>query len=463
MTVDASVFKAYDIRGVVGKQLTEDFARSLGRAFGRAAMLEGETSVAIGRDGRLSSPALATALAQGLSDVGVAVVDVGMVTTGMLYYAAATQCSSGIQVTGSHNPPDYNGFKMVLAGRAIYGDEIQALRKNMDVPIGKKQDNKQGITPGKIMVLDIAAEYQQRIISDVKSTRRIKLAIDCGNGVAGAYAASVLKAMGCEVDELFCEVDGNFPNHHPDPAEIENLEDLIHHVKTTDCEFGFAFDGDGDRLGVVTKSGEVIFPDRQLMMFAQEVLTRHPNASIIYDVKCSTLLAPYIEKAGGKPLMWKTGHSLVKAKMRDMQSPLAGEMSGHIFFKDRWYGFDDAIYCAARLIEILSRSSEPCALLEALPKAISTPEIKAHCPAGDHHAICKALQDTGVFPTAKTLNRIDGVRADYADGFGLARPSNTTPVIVLRFEGTSEAAIDRIKGEFRAALLALAPSLKLEF
>lgn len=454
--IDTSVFKAYDIRGIVGKQLTPAFAGQLGRSFGLAALKEGERKVAMGYDGRLSSPELATSLQQGLSEVGVEVLDVGLVTTGMLYYAAATQCKSGIQITGSHNPPEYNGFKMVLAGRAIYGDEIQALRMNMEAKPAPT-------TLGKISHHNIASDYQQRIASDIQSARKIKLAIDCGNGVAGAYAANVLRAIGCEVDELFCEVDGNFPNHHPDPAELENLEDLIHHVKHSDCEFGLAFDGDGDRLGVVTKSGEVIFPDRQLMLFADEILSRNPGAPIIYDVKCSTLLAPYIVAAGGKPVMWKTGHSLVKAKMRELSAPIAGEMSGHIFFKDRWYGFDDAIYCAARLIEILSRTQTPCAVLEALPKAISTPEIKVPCPNNDHHAICKQLQDVATFPTSTTINRIDGVRADYADGFGLARPSNTTPVIVLRFEGTSQVAIECIKQEFRSALRAQAPHLKLEF
>ncbi len=454
--IDASVFKAYDIRGIVGTQLTPEFARALGRSFGLVALKEGERVVAVGYDGRLSSPALAASLCEGLREVGVDVISAGLVTTGMLYYVASTRCNSGIQITGSHNPPEYNGFKMVLAGRAIYGDEIQALRLNMNATPTES-------TRGQETKLDISADYTKRIASDVKSSRPIKLAIDCGNGVAGAYAAHVLRAMGCEVDELFCEVDGNFPNHHPDPAELENLEDLIHHVKSTDCEFGFAFDGDGDRLGVVTKSGQVIFPDRQLMLFAEEILSRNPGSTVIYDVKCTTLLAPYIKRAGGKPLMWKTGHSLVKAKMREVNAPIAGEMSGHIFFKDRWYGFDDAIYCAARLIEILSKHDDPCAVLEALPKAISTPEIKASCPAGDHHAICMALQEKGVFPTAVSLNKIDGVRADYADGFGLARPSNTTPVVVLRFEGTTEAAIERIKAEFRAALRAVAPSLTIEF
>jgi phosphomannomutase len=449
MHFDASIFKAYDIRGVVGRTIDESFAEHLGRAFGSAAIAAGEKAVAVGRDGRLSGPALVAALARGLASTGLDVVDLGAVTTPMLYYLAATRaehgCTSGVQVTGSHNPKDYNGFKMVLGGRAIYGDEIQRLRQRIEA-----EDYVRG--EGRCASMDIGPEYAQRIAGDAKLSRRMSIAVDSGNGIAGASAPSILRALGCKVHELYSEVDGEFPNHHPDPSKPENLAELIATVRTTDAELGLAFDGDGDRLGIVTKDGQIIYPDRQLMLFANDVLARHRGASIIFDVKCTQRLAPAIRAAGGVPVMWKTGHSLIKARMKEIGAPLAGEMSGHIFFKERWYGFDDATYTAARLLEILSRSADPSAVLNALPTSFSTPELNVPCAEGEHHAVIERLRTTAKFPGALEVITIDGLRAEYDDGFGLIRASNTTPVLVLRFEGQTQAALERIEQQFMAVL-----------
>ena len=459
MHVHASVFKAYDIRGIVGTTIDEAFAEHLGRAFGSAALAEGERAVAVGRDGRLSGPALAAALIRGLASTGLDVVDLGAVTTPMLYYVAATRnkhgCSSGVQVTGSHNPKDYNGFKMVLAGRAIHGEEIQALRKRIEA-----EDYAPG--RGRSATMDIGAEYSARIAGDCRLARPLTIAVDCGNGIAGASAPGVLRALGCTVREIYSEVDGNFPNHHPDPSKPENLAELIRLVQSGDAEIGLAFDGDGDRLGVVTKDGAVIYPDRQLMLFARDVLKRNRGATILFDVKCSQRLAPLIRDAGGVPLMWKTGHSLVKAKMKEVGSPLAGEMSGHIFFGERWYGFDDATYTAARLLEILSASADPSAVLNALPTSFSTPELNVACAEGEPAQVVARLRAEAKFPNAREVVTIDGVRVEYDDGFGLVRASNTTPVLVLRFEGTSEAALERIRAECMAALVAVKPGARVE-
>jgi phosphomannomutase len=458
MQVSASSFKAYDIRGVVGKTIDAAFAEHLGRAFGSAAVEAGERAVAVGRDGRLSGPELSAALIRGLVSTGLDVVDLGPVTTPMLYYVAATRgahgCSSGIQVTGSHNPKDYNGFKMVLAGRAIYGDDIQALRRRMEA-----EDYVQG--RGRAATMDIGAEYRHRIADDCRLARPLKIVVDSGNGIPGASAPGVLRALGCDVTELYSEVDGDFPNHHPDPSKPENLRELIETVRATGAELGLAFDGDGDRLGVVTRHGRIIFPDRQLMLFAADVLTRNPGATIIYDVKCSQRLAPAIRHAGGKPLMWKTGHSLIKAKMREEAAPLAGEMSGHIFFGERWYGFDDATYTAARLLEILSFASDASAVLESLPDSHSTPELNVACEEGEPQALVKQLQEMARFPDAEEVVTIDGLRADFRDGFGLIRASNTTPVLVLRFEGHTPEALVRIEAEFMAALRLVKPDAQV--
>ena len=455
--ISPTIFKAYDIRGVLGKTLDASIARQVGKAFGTAALLKGETSVVIGRDGRLSGPELSAALAEGLQSTGIDVIDIGLVATPLVYFATQTTgATSGIMVTGSHNPPDYNGFKMVLAGDAIYGDTIQDLYQAI-VHLEFAQGQ------GSYRTQDMRAEYLQRITSDVRLARPMTIAIDCGNGVAGAFAGELFRALGCEVIELFCEVDGTFPNHHPDPAHPENLQDLIRCLQHTNAEIGLAFDGDGDRLGVVTKEGHIIYPDRQLMLFAKDVLSRHPGQPILYDVKCSRHVGSWIEQHGGKPLMWKTGHSLVKAKLKETGSPLGGEMSGHIFFKDRWYGFDDGLYAGARLLELLSREQDPSAVLNALPQAVSTPELHLPLQEGENVALIARLQQEATFPQAERIVTIDGLRVEYADGFGLARSSNTTPVVVMRFEGDTPEALQRIQQDFKRALLAAKPDSRLPF
>ncbi|WP_137919520.1 phosphomannomutase/phosphoglucomutase [Hydrogenophaga sp. 2FB] len=450
MQVAASIFKAYDIRGVTPTDLNEDVAEALGLAFGTRALTLGEKTVAVGRDGRLSGPGLSAALIRGLVAAGVDVIDIGLATTPMLYFAAATLCHSGIQVTGSHNPRDYNGFKMVLAGRAIYGDDIQALRKTMESESHVRADG------GRVRLINVSAAYKDRIVSDVKLSRPMKLVVDCGNGVAGASAPAIFRALGCEVIELFSEVDGNFPNHHPDPSKPENLQDVIRTLRETDAELGLAFDGDGDRLGIVTKDGETIYPDRQMILFAQDVLSRVPGGDIVFDVKCSQRLAPAIEAAGGVAHIYKTGHSLIKARMKELDSPLGGEMSGHIFFKERWFGFDDGTYAGARLLEILSRSPDASAVLNALPTSFSTPELNVACAEGEPHAAVEKLVALAKFDAPAKVSTIDGVRVDWPDGFGLIRASNTTPVLVLRFEGQTQDALHRIE----AAMLALLKQVK---
>ena len=446
MQVTPSIFKAYDIRGIVPSTLDEQVAEALGRAFGTAALGEGEKTVTVGRDGRISGPALSSALIRGLVAAGVEVIDVGLVTTPMLYFAAHTLCRSGIQVTGSHNPKDYNGFKMVLGGRAIYGAEIQALRQTMQLESWLLQSG------GSVREADVLADYTARIVGDVKLARPMKIVVDSGNGIAGASAPGIFRALGCEVIELFSEVDGNFPNHHPDPSKPENLQDLINALQNSDAELGLAFDGDGDRLGIVTKGGNNIYPDRQMMLFARDVLSRVPGGQILFDVKCTQRLAPAIEAAGGVPLMYKTGHSLIKAKMKEVDSPLGGEMSGHIFFKERWFGFDDGTYAGCRLLEIVSRSPDANAVLDALPTSFSTPELNVACAEGEPAAVVEKLLALAHFPAPAKVSTIDGLRVDWPDGFGLIRSSNTTPVVVLRFEGTTEAALARIAADMTALL-----------
>jgi phosphomannomutase len=452
MQVSPSIFKAYDIRGIVPATLTDEVAHALGRAFGQQALREGEKTVAVGRDGRLSGPALSAALIRGLVEVGVDVIDVGKVTTPMLYFAASTLCSSGIQVTGSHNPKDYNGFKMVMAGRAIYGDEIQALRHIMEADSAPA-----AATHGKVRNINILGPYRDRIVGDVKLARKMKIVVDSGNGIAGASAPGIFRALGCEVIELYSEVDGNFPNHHPDPSKPENLKELIATLKTSGAELGLAFDGDGDRLGIVTREGNNIYPDRQMMLFARDVLSRVPGGTIVLDVKCSQRVAPAIREAGGQPLMYKTGHSLIKAKMREIGSPLGGEMSGHIFFKERWFGFDDGTYAGARLLEIVSRSPDSSAVLDGLPTSFSTPELNVKCREGEPHAVVEQLIAKAKFAAPAEVSTIDGVRVDWPDGFGLIRASNTTPVLVLRFEGHTPEAMHRIEGEMLALLRSVKP------
>jgi phosphomannomutase/phosphoglucomutase len=451
------IFKAYDIRGIVGRTLTDETARLIGRALASEARALGLTTIVVGRDGRRSGPALAGALAEGITSAGIDAVDIGCVPTPVTYFAAHHLAThSCVSVTGSHNPPDYNGFKIVLGGETLHGERIQALRRRItagDFAAGK----------GVLCRADIRAAYLDRIVADVKLARPLKLVVDCGNGVAGELAPQLFRRMGCEVIELFCDIDGNFPNHHPDPSKPANLRDVQRVLRETDAELGLAFDGDGDRLGVVTKDGGIIYPDRQLMLFAADVLARNPGAQIIYDVKCSRWVAESIRHQGGKPVMWNTGHALIKAKLKETGAPLAGEMSGHMFFKERWYGFDDGLYAGARLLEIVSRWEDCNWPLQHLPDALSTPELNLKMREGEPHQLIAKLQKNGKFPTARELVTLDGVRAEYPDGFGLARASNTTPVIVLRFEADNPLALARIQAEFKTALESVWPGLTVDY
>lgn len=455
---DQAVFKAYDIRGTVPAQIDTDFARQLGLALAQLAHQQNIHSLAIGYDGRNSSPGLAQALHQGINSGGINTVDIGLVHTPLVYFAAHQDGSgSGVAITGSHNPADYNGFKMMLAGRTLHGADIQGLAQLMSRPLPVAS---QAGTTSKQDLIDI---YIRNISSHIKLVRPMRIAIDCGNGVGAVVAPRLFKALGCQVDELFCTVDGNFPNHHPDPADPKNLQDLIQHLKNSPCELGLAFDGDADRLGVVSKNGQIIWPDRQMILFAQDILKRQTGAQIIFDVKCSRLLAAAIRDAGGIPVMSQTGHSLIKAKLAETQAPLAGEMSGHIFFKERWFGFDDGLYAGARLLEILAHSPDPSAILEAIPQGISTPELKMPMAEGEPHRFIQQLQAQGNFPSALERITIDGIRCEYQNGFGLARASNTTPVVVFRFEGDSKQALEQIQAEFKAAIQQLLPNASLPF
>ncbi len=457
MSVPAEIFRTYDIRGVVGRSLTPELVREIGRALGTLGRSRGAPVFAVCRDGRLSGPQLVAALTEGLNAAGADVIDIGMTPTPVAYFAAHhLETRSCVAVSGSHNPPPYNGLKMVVAGDTLYGEEIQELRKTIE-----KGAFASGA--GKTTSANVLDAYVERIAGDVKLARPFHIAVDCGNGVAGLVAPRLYRRLGCEVTELFCEVDGNFPNHHPDPAQPENLVDLIKTLKSTKAELGLAFDGDGDRLGVVTKDGENIFADRQLMLLAKDVLKRNPGAEIIYDVKSTRLLPKYIERHGGRPLIWKTGHSLIKAKLKETGALLAGEMSGHTFFKERWYGFDDALYGGARLLEVLSKEPDANRALKDLPNAPSTPEIHWALDEGEPHALVAKLQASRPFPGAERVVTIDGVRVEYADGFGLARASNTTPTIVMRFEADTPAALERIKRDFRSALQPLKPDAPLPY
>ena len=456
-TLPAEIFKAYDIRGIVGKTLTAPIVEIIGRSIGSELLERGRDTICIGRDGRLSGPELSAALAKGLRAAGVNVIDIGRVATPILYFAAHHfDTMSGAMLTGSHNPPQYNGIKIMLAGETLSGESIAALRTRAEA--GKLASG-----AGSYREENIASQYLERIVGGIKLARPMKIAVDCGNGVAGATAPELFRRLGCAVEELFCEVDGNFPNHHPDPSVPENLKDLINALQKGDAEVGLAFDGDGDRLGVVTRRGDIIFPDRQLMMFAADVLERNAGATIIYDVKSTRNLKPWIEKHGGKPLLWKTGHSFIKAKLKETGAALAGEMSGHTFFKERWYGFDDGLYTGARLLEIISRSADPGTLLQALPDAVSTPELQIKLNEGENYALIAELQKSARFDDAREIIAIDGLRVEYADGFGLARSSNTTPVIVLRFEADNAAALKRIQADFRRVILSAKPDAQLPY
>jgi phosphomannomutase/phosphoglucomutase len=444
-TVPESIFRAYDIRGQVGDTLTPALVYHIGRAVGAEAAAHDEQSVVVGADGRLSSPDMSAALIAGLRASGRNVLDIGMVPTPVAYYATHTLDSrSCVMVTGSHNPADYNGFKIVIQGKTLSGDDIQALLTRI-----KQQDYCTG--QGKLNKLSVSKDYLQRITGDVTMSRPLKVVIDCGNGVAGELAPQLLRAMGCELTELYCDIDGTFPNHHPDPGKPANLKDLITEVKAQNADVGLAFDGDGDRLGVVTNSGHIVYPDRQLMLFALDVLSRHPGADIIYDVKCSRLLHQVLEQAGGKPQMWKTGHSLMKARMKETEALIAGEMSGHIFFKERWFGFDDGLYAAARLLEILANETRTCdEIFAAFPEDISTPELNIEVTDVSKFTIIEQMQQA-LYPGGNART-IDGIRVDYPDGWGLVRASNTTPVLVLRFEAETQHALERIREQFQRNL-----------
>lgn len=458
LRIERSIFRAYDIRGVVGKTLDPTIAKLIGQAIGSTLREQGLREIVVGRDGRLSGPELSKGLIEGLRSTGCDVVDIGLAPTPVVYFAAyQLHTGSCVAVTGSHNPPDYNGFKIVIGGETLAGDAITDLYDRI-------ADNRlHSDQPGGLQDMDMGRDYIERISSDVQLERRIKVVVDCGNGVAGALAPEVLESIGADAEGLYCEVDGEFPNHHPDPSDPANLADLITAVQRTGAELGLAFDGDGDRLGVVTQSGRIIYPDRVLMLFAQDVLSRNPGAAVIYDVKCTGHLSGQILRHGGSPVMWKTGHSLIKAKMRETGAELAGEMSGHFFFKERWYGFDDAIYAAARLLEILATDDrDPDEVFADLPDSVSTPELKVEMEEGAHYAFIERFREKSRFEGAKVFN-IDGVRADWPDGWGLVRCSNTTPSLVMRFDADSEDALARIKELFRSQLLAVEPGLKLPF
>lgn len=459
--IPASIFRAYDIRGVVGRTLTADIARLIGLGIGAEAVARGEKKIIVGRDGRDSSPALSSALVAGLRASGRDVVDIGIVPTPLLYFATHwLPANSGVMVTGSHNGPEYNGMKLIVAGKTLHGEDLQAIYRRIvagDFTGGR----------GKLSSADVKHDYVARVAGDISPTSpatALKLIIDCGNGVAGVIAPQLFRALGHHVEEMYCEVDGAFPNHHPDPSQPENLTALIARVKATGADIGLAFDGDGDRLGVVDSAGHIIWPDRQLMVMAKDVLARNSGAAIIYDVKCSRHLKTVIEANGGVPLMWKTGHSLIKSKMEEMQGPLAGELSGHIFFKERWYGFDDAMYAGARLLEILVRSGRSSeALFADMPEGVSTPELRVELPEASHQACMQRLRDSADFPDAQIIDT-DGLRVEFDDGWGLVRPSNTSPVLTVRFEADNQAALGRIQGQFRRLLQAAVDAeLKLLF
>lgn len=457
MNIDASIFRAYDIRGVVADALTPAAVEQIGRAFGSESLARGQNTVTLARDGRLSGPDLIAALAKGIQSTGCDVINIGMVPTPVLYFSTYhLKTGTGIMVTGSHNPPEYNGLKMMIGGDTLFGDGIQQLYQrlvNDDLASGEGSYEEQ----------DILDAYLERIIGDIKVSRKMRIATDCGNGVAGVCAAALFRKLGCEVHELFSEVDGNFPNHHPDPAKVENLQDITALVESEALELGLAFDGDGDRVGVIDDKGQIIWPDRQMILYSRDILDRNPGAKIIYDVKCSRLLPAAITEAGGDPEMWKTGHSFVKARIKETGAALGGEMSGHIFFKERWYGFDDALYSAARLLEIVSRDSRKVSdIFGEIPDSINTPELGIKFAEGEHHKFMESFVEEADFSDAK-LTTIDGLRADFDAGWGLVRASNTTPSLVIRFEADSQSALEDIQAKFRSAMLSVEPGLDLPF
>jgi len=451
------IFKAYDIRGIVDQSLTPEIVRQIGQAIGSEALEAGDSAVIVGRDGRLSGPDMVTALTEGITAAGCDAIDIGMVPTPLTYFATHhLGIGAAVSVTGSHNPPDYNGLKIMVGTHTLAGERIQGLKHRIEaqtVAHGAGQQSREDVVPA----------YLRRVTEDIQLDRPLRVVCDCGNGVAGMLAPRLLREIGCEVIELFSEVDGHFPNHHPDPSVPENLEDLIAAVREHQADLGLAFDGDGDRLGVVTNTGKVVWPDRQMILFARDILSRHPGAEIIYDVKCTRLLPDAIAAAGGKPTMWKTGHSFIKAKLRESGAALGGELSGHLFFKERWYGFDDALYAAARLCEVLAKTDDSAdTVFSAIPDTVNTPELKLEMNEGEHYQLIAELVAAADFPDG-TICDIDGIRVDFDDGFGLARASNTTPTVVMRFEGANESALKRIQDAFRRQLIALRPHLTLPF
>lgn len=457
MQVDSSIFKAYDIRGVVDKTLTEDVARAVGRVLGSLAVEANVSAFCVGRDGRLSGERLMNALVEGIASTGMKVLDVGAVPTPVLYYATKYfNCGTGVAVTGSHNPPEWNGLKMMVAGITLFADAIQDLRRRVEA-----QDWIEATVPGVVEKVDAVTPYVEKALAGIKIERRLKVAADAGSGIAGPVMLQLLSKLPVDVVPLFCEPDGRFPFHHPDPSKPKNLEDLIKTVKTEDCDYGFALDGDGDRLGVVTKQGEIIFPDRLMMLFAEDILKHHPGEPIVYDVKCSRKLVDWVKAKGGVPTISPTGHSLVKAKLRDTHAPFAGEMSGHLFFNDeRWTGFDDGLYAAVRLLEILSRTDDPSGVLSKLPNAVNTPELQIPMAEGEPKRFIERLRaEAGQFTDAADVIKVDGLRVEWKDGFALARSSNTTPVVVLRFEGDTPEALKRVKTRFIEVLRSIEPNL----
>ena len=457
MQVDSSIFKAYDIRGVVDKTLTEDVARAVGRVLGSLAVEANVSAFCVGRDGRLSGERLMNALVEGIASTGMKVLDVGAVPTPVLYYATKYfNCGTGVAVTGSHNPPEWNGLKMMVAGITLFADAIQDIRRRVEA-----QDWIEATVPGGVEKVDAVTPYIEKALAGIKIGRRLKVAADAGSGIAGPVMLQLLSKLPVDVVPLFCEPDGRFPFHHPDPSKPKNLEDLIKTVKTEDCDYGFALDGDGDRLGVVTKQGEIIFPDRLMMLFAEDILKHHPGEPIVYDVKCSRKLVDGVKAKGGVPTISPTGHSLVKAKLRDTHAPFAGEMSGHLFFNDeRWTGFDDGLYAAVRLLEILSRTDDPSGVLSKLPNAVNTPELQIPMAEGEPKRFIERLRaEAGQFTDAADVIKVDGLRVEWKDGFALARSSNTTPVVVLRFEGDTPEALKRVKTRFIEVLRSIEPNL----
>ncbi len=456
MQVDASIFKAYDIRGIVDATLTEEAVEAVGRVLGTKALDKSVSAVCVGRDGRLTGERLQRALMTGLASTGIDVIDVGSVPTPALYFAASFfGTGTGVAVTGSHNPPEYNGLKMMVAGITLCSDEIRGMRGLVEAEAWRKAEK-----PGRIEARGVVDAYIEKAVGGIEVGRRLKVAVDAGNGVAGPVMLKMLERLDVEVVPIFCEVDGRFPNHHPDPSKTANLQDLIAKVREAGADYGFALDGDGDRLGVVSNAGDVIYPDRLLMLFAEDILKKMPGAPIICDVKCSRRLVDWIRKKGGEPLISPTGHSLVKAKLRETNAPLAGEMSGHIFFNDgRWPGFDDGLYSAVRLLEILSREADPSERLRALPNAVNTPELQIPTKEGENKRFIDRFRKEARFPDAEDVIAVDGLRVEWKDGFALARASNTTPVIVMRFEGDTPEALKRIEAQFRAEMRRVDPSL----